>query len=81
MKGRLTQLYPAEVHLLSRVKGSQIERVTALPLGPVEIIFYTSVVIFHSTVNNKFHTTFRDSNSHSVKSPVFTKRMNHLTSL
>lgn len=43
-------------------------RVTALPLGPVEIIFYTGDVMKNSVVNNKFHTSFRNSNSHSVKS-------------
>lgn len=42
----------SKVHLLSRVKGSQIERVTALPLGPVEIIFYIGGVIFRSMVKN-----------------------------
>lgn len=78
MEGRLTQPYSAEVHLLYRVKGSQIE---TLLLRPVEIIFYTGGVIFHPTVNNKFLTPFRDSNSHSVKSPVFMKRMTYLTSL
>uniref|UniRef100_A0A8B9FUB3 Uncharacterized protein n=1 Tax=Amazona collaria TaxID=241587 RepID=A0A8B9FUB3_9PSIT len=42
-------------------------QVTALPLGPAEIIFYTSGVIFHSLVNNKFHAIFRDSNSHQLR--------------
>lgn len=58
---------PSRSSSTPQVKGIT-NKVTALPLGPVEIIFYTSDVMKNSMVNNKFYHNFRNSNSHSVKS-------------